>query len=293
MSRPRFISASFAVLSLLAVGTFVAADKPPAKKAADKPSVGQAEDPFAEGRPSAEKPHPHAKDKWPGKIAPSPAAKHRQLRCGEAAIEEALAKPISLEYVETPLADVIDDLKDRCGIEIQLDKRCLDDVGVGTESPITINLQNVPLRSALNLMLRSLGLTWMIRHDVLLITTPQGEENSLTTKVYDVSDLVVCRDEHDAPWDDYETLIELINTTIMPTSWDAVGGPGSIEGASVGKAKVLVVSQTYHIQYQVAELLAEIRKIAKRNPDTQIPHRNKPTSKPTMALGARGGDGMF
>jgi hypothetical protein len=99
-----------------------------------------------------------------------------------------------------------------------------------------------------------------------------------------VSDLVACRDEHDAPCDDYETLIDVINSTIQPTSWDEVGGPASNKGASLGTAKVLVVSQTYRTHCQIAKLLAEIREIAKKNPSGGPPRRNQPSK--CLPLGA-------
>ena len=131
-------------------------------------------------------------------------------------------------------------------------------------------------------MLREHGLTWLIKDDVLLITTPDKADVEVTTKVLDVSDLVVCRDEHDKLWDDYDTLIDAITSTICPTSWEDVGGPGSVRGASFGGAKVLVVSQTRQAHEEIAEMLAAIREIAKKNPNAAPPRRDrKPAPKPT------------
>jgi hypothetical protein len=110
----------------------------------------------------------------------------------------------------------------------------------------------------------------------LLITTPEEADNLLSTKVYDVSDLVVCRDKHDELWDDYDTLIDIIESAARPPSWDDVGGAGAINGASLGKAKVLVVSQTYEAHAEIADLLAQIREVAKKNPDGSLPRRDPP-----------------
>ena len=57
--------------------------------------------------------------------------------------------------------------------------------------PVTINLQNVTLRSALRLMLKNLQLTYIIQDEVLMITTPQDAETHLVVKVYPVADLVL------------------------------------------------------------------------------------------------------
>jgi hypothetical protein len=210
------------------------------------------------------------------------------LAVGEAAIKEALAKPTAMEFIETPLSDVIDWLKDHLRIEIQLDKKALGDVGIGSDTPVTMNVRGVSLRSALNLMLRDLNLRWMIQDEVLLITTPEEAESRLTTKVYDVSDLVVCRNKDGKLWDDYDSLIEGITACVKPTTWDQVGGPGSISGVSLGMAKVLIVSQPQDVHEDIVPLLAEIREIAKRHPDGELPQRDKRISAPKPPIGAFG-----
>ena len=55
----------------------------------------------------------------------------------EKKISEALKSPTQLEFIETPLQDVVDYLKDFHDIEIQIDNRALDDVGIGSDTPIT------------------------------------------------------------------------------------------------------------------------------------------------------------
>ena len=154
------------------------------------------------------------------------------------------------------------------------------------DTPITKSLKGLSLRSALNLVLRDLSLTWIIRDEVLLITTPKEAESNLTTKVYDVYDLVVCYDEDDEPWDDYDTLINQITTNIRPMTWDDVGGPASITGASLGTAKVLIVSQTRDVHPEIAALFEDIREIAQQNPDAELPQRNKPVIRPEPSIGS-------
>ena len=109
----------------------------------------------------------------------------------EKKITEALKSPTTLEFMETPLTDVVDYLKDLHKIEIQLDNKALGDVGVAPDTPITRNLKGVSLRSALRLMLRELDLTYLIDNEVLLITTPEQADARLATKVYPVADLVI------------------------------------------------------------------------------------------------------
>ena len=94
-------------------------------------------------------------------------------------------------FVEAPLTEVLDYLKDRHKIEIQIDTKALEDAGVGADTPVTVDLKGISLRSALRLMLKKLSLTYLIKDEVLLITTPEEADNQLTTKVYPVADLVL------------------------------------------------------------------------------------------------------
>ena len=109
----------------------------------------------------------------------------------EKKINEALKSPTVMEFVETPLEQVITFLKDYHKIEIQLDKKALEDGSVTTDTPITINIKNISLKSGLRLMLRNLNLTYMIRDEVLFITTQEEADARLVTKVYPVADLVI------------------------------------------------------------------------------------------------------
>ncbi|HUT09423.1 MAG TPA: hypothetical protein VMY42_02920 [Thermoguttaceae bacterium] len=191
----------------------------------------------------------------------------------EKKIEEALDSPTQLEFIECPLQDVIDYLKDYHEIEIQIDARALQDVGIGTDTPITRNLKGVSLRSALTLMLRELDLTFLIENEVLMITTPEEAECRLTTKIYPVGDVITRADvaAFDAPDQggesaDYDSLIEMITSTIEPVSWADVGGPGSIAPMTVRGTEILVIAQTYQIHRKIAALLAELREVAGAKP---------------------------
>jgi uncharacterized membrane protein YgcG len=96
-----------------------------------------------------------------------------------------------MEFIETPLKDAITILKDTHGIPIELDVKKLEEAGVNIDTPVTKNLNGITLRSALRLLLNDLELTYVVRDEVLLITTPEEAESQLITKVYPVGDLVV------------------------------------------------------------------------------------------------------
>jgi hypothetical protein len=106
-------------------------------------------------------------------------------------IDAALNSETTCDFVEIPLADVVEFFKEKHGIEIQIDYRVLDGVGIGSDTPITRKLSGVALRTALRLVLRDLDLTYMVVDDVLIITTPEEAEAWLVTRVYKVEDLAV------------------------------------------------------------------------------------------------------
>jgi len=118
------------------------------------------------------------------------AAGPRCRAVAEIKILRALDSPTTFDFDDTPLAEVVDYLKDFHKIEIQIHERALEDVGIGSDTPITRHLKGITLRSALRLMLKELDLTYIIRDEVLLITTPEEAEESSYTSVYEVGDLV-------------------------------------------------------------------------------------------------------
>ncbi|MFP6668267.1 MAG: hypothetical protein VB876_13190, partial [Pirellulales bacterium] len=58
---------------------------------------------------------------------------------------------------------------------------------------------------------------------------------------------------------DFDALIELIQTTIEPDSWDEVGGPGSIAEFETNLS--LVISQTQEIHEKITDLLEQLRRL--------------------------------
>jgi hypothetical protein len=180
-------------------------------------------------------------------------------------------------FTESPLQEVIDALQAHCGVEIQFDRNALEDVGIGSDTPITASLGGESLGEALRRILRELDLCWMVRDEVVLITTPEGRESALLTRLYPVGDLVSAGDSlelrhlqnHEIVTGDtareflsnraaaYVELIEMIEATVDSTTWDSVGGPGAI--VEFPQSMTLVISQTEDTHERIAKLLADVR----------------------------------
>ncbi|HET6881243.1 MAG TPA: hypothetical protein VFI31_13870 [Pirellulales bacterium] len=256
-------------------------------------------------------------------------------------IEKKLQTPVFLKYQEAPLSQVIEDLGKLAQVPTHLDPRGLVEEGVDSHTPVSINLTSeISLKSALNLILAPLHLSYVIKNEVLQITSEQMRDGEVVKKVYNVADLVTpipnfvpnqnmglagaLKDAQanlpnnwgalnsDGPMPvaatssgagghamvdprsllaqmstasaaalptttgstlagmgpgglgggtnaDYESLIELITSTIAPTTWDDVGGPGSIQQFPSNLS--LVISQTQEVHEEIADLLEQLRRL--------------------------------
>ena len=109
----------------------------------------------------------------------------------ERRIQSALGDETSFSFVELPLSDAVQQISEAHDIPIVVDSRALEEIGLSAEEPVNISLKNVSLRSFMRLMLRENELTYMIKDEVMQITTVEAAEQNLVTKVYPVGDLVV------------------------------------------------------------------------------------------------------
>ncbi len=208
----------------------------------------------------------------------------------EREIEARLDRPTTVEFQDTPLSEAILAIGQQHGIPVRIDRRSLEDVGMGTDTPVTFSAQGTPLHSLLDGMLDQMDLVWLVDDGCLLITTPETSEdpNRLRTVVYPVTDLVRVRDSEGKEWTDFDTLIETILSNVRPTTWDEVGGPGSVSPMQSGGTDVLVVTQSQATQRELGSLLARLRAV--RGPGSELPVRPRPAEgQAGMGFGGMGG----
>lgn len=181
-----------------------------------------------------------------------------------ARIRAALNAPLKstgLDFTNEPLENVVNFLQEEYQIPILIDEAALEDAGLTRDEGVSINLQNVSLRSALRLLLHTKQLTYFIREEVLIITTPEEAEANLVTCVYDVRDLVETKrpSPHKSAtgWSDFDPLMESITRCIAFESWaEHGGGEAEIQSLPPG---LLVISQTDAVHEEIANLLAAVR----------------------------------
>jgi hypothetical protein len=199
-------------------------------------------------------------------------AKQQGNSKAEGKIRAALDSPTTMEFLETPLVDAVEYLKDLHAIEIQLDTKALEDDGTGTDTPVTGTLKGISLASALRLVLSRLELTYVVSDGVLLITTPQAVSRKVELRVYEVRDLMQAGGNT-------EELPILLRLMIAPETATGSQHAARVTGGVAVAAKaleampaelarapqivafgnVLVVRASIAEQETVTDLLAEIR----------------------------------
>jgi tetratricopeptide (TPR) repeat protein len=109
----------------------------------------------------------------------------------EEEIRRALTRPISVNFDNTPLSDVIDFLREETGVNIYLDPASVKELNIELDQPITLKVNSIQMKYALKLLLEQLQLTYLIEDDVLKIVSEDKAKSILSTKVYPVADLTV------------------------------------------------------------------------------------------------------
>ncbi|MCO8122078.1 hypothetical protein NHH03_10040 [Stieleria sp. TO1_6] len=214
-------------------------------------AFSQSDDPFGNGqRP----------DPFGGKATATPVAQARKaLQNGrkpvhvatprqhdvEQQIQAALDSETSFNFVETPLAEAVQVLSTMHDIPIVIDYRALEEIGLTKDQGVNLSLSKTSLRSALRLLLRDLDMTYMIKNEVLQLTTRAAAENSLILEIYQLPDNLRPKAEQ---------VIKIISSTIVPDTWETLGGPSSIHGLD----HLVVVSTTSDVHDQIKEFLAKL-----------------------------------
>ena len=238
------------LLTILLIQSFVLADDP-----AEQPQDSQTPQPIQQASFAAQ---PQALNP-PANATPS-----------ELTIRKALKKSVTLKAEKKPLADVLRTLSRDLGINVFVDTRGLNEVGLTPENPVTIEVEGIQLKSVLNLMLLPLDLAYTVKDEVLVITSKTRAQGERTTRTYPVADLVipipmtgpVSADEPVPVVNrnsvDFNSLIEVIEASVQPVDWERIGGTGSIR--AFDPTMCLVIRQSKEAHQEIETLLTQLRR---------------------------------
>ena len=258
-----------------------------------------------------------------------------RVTVAELEIQKKLEEKVRPAFREQPLAAVLDALSKQAGVAIHIDMVGLEQEAVGSDTPVTLSLdQPISLKSALKLLLEPLHLGYVVRDEVLKVTSPRLVKGDVYAITYPVADLVLpipnfssdglgitgaLKEGYEqaalrnslsvqvgpppagipvaqggeaamAPTalaqfqgrggppttgatpsipfgppsigggqQNFQPLIDLIQSTVAADSWDTVGGPGAIKPFDTNLS--LVISTTQEVHDEIADLLQQLRRL--------------------------------
>ncbi len=117
---------------------------------------------------------------------------NQRMSKAEIEIQKSMSNKVDVKFDARPLSEVMDMLSELSGVPIVLDSVGMAAEGVTSDTPVTIRLnQQISLRSALNLILSPLRLSWVISDEVLRVTSETTRDGNVQVQVYNVADLVI------------------------------------------------------------------------------------------------------
>ncbi|MEX0718872.1 MAG: hypothetical protein WD066_19925 [Planctomycetaceae bacterium] len=159
----------------------------------------------------------------PAAVVPPAAAKpeavHAEAVEAERSARERLRRRVTVRYEQRPLREAVEDLAKRAGVNLWIEEAAFEGEGIALDDPIDIDLPDVMVETALEIILPDVGATWFVHDEILRVTTPAKAEDFLVTRTYDVRRLV----EAMKPWFELE---EIDWRTTVPIQIGLVGGFG-------------------------------------------------------------------
>ncbi len=112
----------------------------------------------------------------------------------ELKVERALQNTrVNARFIKRPLREVLDLLSLEAGVHIHIHEEGLNAEAVTSDTPVTLNLPNgeVRLKTALDLLLKDLHLSYVIQDDVIRVTSQHVHDENVNVVTYYVADLVI------------------------------------------------------------------------------------------------------
>ncbi len=103
-------------------------------------------------------------------------------------------KVSDVNFNNVSLADAIDNIRDGSGLNVHVNWRALEGVGITRQTAVSARMHEVPLRKLLRTIINDAGsadsITYFIDEGIVEITTREIADQQMITKVYPVADLV-------------------------------------------------------------------------------------------------------
>ena len=160
---------------------------------------------------------------------------------------QQLGESTEIAFDGETLEEVAQHLTLRHEFPILFDRAALADQSIDptTDTVTSVELQDIALRTALELILNGMQLTFEVRDEYVWVTTTTAAERHMVTRVY----------RRAKNWRATEQQVATaIQATVLPGSWGEQGGPGSISVVEGG----LVIANSYGAHDAIDKLFAKL-----------------------------------
>jgi hypothetical protein len=162
---------------------------------------------------------------------------------------------ISVDFKNKPMREILDELRAMTGVNIVPQDQFLREENISLDYPVDhLALQQVSLKTVLNLLLSKARLTYVIQDGVVLVTTPAAKRQDVVTRIYPIRDLIHPRDDMSLSAGQPRPTWQLAADGPTQLTWTKHHLDGSMmdgQGASVGSTAPTDgrrVGQTMHQQ---------------------------------------------
>lgn len=150
---------------------------------------------------------------------------------------ESLNKTIGVSLKDRPFEEALQELSNMIEQPIFIDKKSLEDLGLDLSRRLTFQ-GNVSARTALRGVLQSLGLTFVVKDEMIQVLTLEKAQQTLITRSYYLGDLIAGNGAFGnavvwGPFLSYEQtvqnaqlIIDAITSSIDPMAWSTGRGNG-------------------------------------------------------------------
>ena len=194
------------------------------------------------------------------------------LSAEDKAILRALNAPVSVDFKNASINEVVEYLSAKAKQPIMLDREALNEAQISYDTPVTVKLDGVSLRTALKRILGDLGLAYVIKDQSLQVTSSVRAKEMLIVRTYYLGDLlgqgtlgfyfplgnpgnssgfpVGSPNNGPVVAQQAAQIMDSIEATIEPGSWQKNGGSGTITFSAPIAA--LIIRQSAEVHAMIA-----------------------------------------
>ena len=206
--------------------------------------------PEVEVTPAIPPANANAKPPAVANVKPPPAVNVKPPEAPDAKLQAKLNTPIlKLSLPNTSLAEAVQLISAMGALPVSFDPDAMEELGVSLRDPISIEVAKTTVGKTLEAIAAKRNMAPVVANGQILLTSTADHREGLRPINFTVKDLTGgdAQTAHD--------LAALVQRLVVPESWQASGGRGTVEVTP----NVLRITQTGHVHYQIIVFCEKLR----------------------------------